>query len=163
MMTRKLPCALTVEEWNAAASQLAQTQLECVTVEARKKAAMADFKIEGEKLEATAAELGEKVRTRKETRDVEVFERKVGERLVVEIYRSDLGELVETRPMTAEERNEVVNPRLPLGPGSFAMGHGKDSDDENTVHVSLDAPGGTIKLDKAARKRVEKALADDDR
>ena len=44
---------------------------------------------------------------------MECFERKDEARFVVELYRQDTGELVETRPMTAAERHDVLQVKLP--------------------------------------------------
>lgn len=134
MMTRTLPCRLTIEEWNAAAEALAESGYELAALDVEKKLAMASFKERAEKIEATQRELAAKVKTRSVPRPVEVFERSLPTRLVVEIYRADTGELVDTRPMTATERDDVVNPRL---------------------------PGTVVTLDRSARERVEAVLEDE--
>ncbi len=113
MLIRRLPCRLSQDEWSASASALAQAWHDLAMLDVERKLATAALKQRLELLEAAAAELGGKVRTHEEMRDVEVFERPAPSRLCVEIYRADTGELVDTRPMTAAERDEVVNPRLP--------------------------------------------------
>jgi len=51
--------------------------------------------------------------SREEIRDVECFETPAPSRMTVELFRADTGAFVSSRPMTAEEREAVLNPPLP--------------------------------------------------
>ena len=58
--------------------------------------------------------LDEAARTGIEEREVEVSPRPNNDRLVVEFYRADTGDLVETRPMTEDEVRVARQQSLPL-------------------------------------------------
>ncbi len=110
---RDLKVKLTVAEWSACAAQLAQEQERLEELDLEKKAAVAALKSRLETVKGVISGLGEKVRSHEEVRAVECWEKQDERRFVVELYRDDTGELVETRPMTAAERHEAINPPLP--------------------------------------------------
>jgi hypothetical protein len=110
---RDLKVKLQPAEWNAIASALGAEQAKLFECEAEKAEAMTGYKKRLEAHGNKMAELGEKVRSREETRAVECFERQDEQRFVVELYRQDTGELVETRPMTSAERHDVLQSSLP--------------------------------------------------
>lgn len=110
---RDLKVRLTPSEWESCASALAQVQQDRSVLEEEKKQAMTGFKARDKVLEEKLRSLGERVRSHQETRAVECWERFDVNRLVVDIYRSDLGEYVESRPMTASERHDALQPGLP--------------------------------------------------
>jgi hypothetical protein len=112
-MFRDLKVKLTQDEWEAYASQLANVNQETKQVEAELQAVKDGFKGRLTALGEREYELAEKVRNRQEVRAVEVYERPDERRFVVELYRGDTGELLETRPMSSAERHAVVNPKLP--------------------------------------------------
>lgn len=112
-MFRDLKVKLTDAEWNAIASAMGAEQAKLIEEEQAKASAMSTYKDRIQALQAKLVELGEKVRSRVETRAVECFEKPDDKRFVVELYRADTGELVETRVMTAAERHEVVQATLP--------------------------------------------------
>jgi hypothetical protein len=101
---RDLPVKLTDAEWAFYANALAVEQARRAQAEADKAESMSAFKATIDKHKAKEAELGEKVRSREETRAVECFERFDYKRFVVDLHRDDTGELVETRQMSASER-----------------------------------------------------------
>lgn len=110
---RDLKVKLTDAEWRAYVDAWGREQAKSKETQAQRAEAMAGFKSRLEAHENAEQDLGEKVRSREETRAVECFEKPDPERFVVELYRHDTGELVETRPMTAGERHEVVQATLP--------------------------------------------------
>lgn len=112
-MFRDLKVKLTQEEFVATASALGAEQAKLNEAQSEKAQAMATFKARIQTHEDKLQELGEKVRTREETRAVECLEKPDERRFVVEVYRMDTGELVETRPMTAAERHSVLQGTLP--------------------------------------------------
>lgn len=111
---RDLKVKLTDAEWRAYVDEWAREQAKSHETLARKAEVMADFKSKIEAHENAERDLGEKVRSREETRAVECFEKHDGERFVVELYRADTGELVSTRPMSAAERHDALQAVLPL-------------------------------------------------
>lgn len=112
-MFRDLKVKLTEAEWCATASALGAEQAKLYEVELEKQSMMATLKARIGTHEERMAQLGELVRSREETRAVECFERKDEKKFVVELYRADTGVLVESRSMTAAERHDVLQVKLP--------------------------------------------------
>jgi hypothetical protein len=110
---RDLKCKLTNDEWAAIAAQLANDGEKREQLEAQKKSEASAIKAKIDDVEKSISSLGVKVRTHEEIRAVECFEKADDKRFVVELYRDDTGELIETRPMTSAERHAVINPALP--------------------------------------------------
>jgi hypothetical protein len=110
---KDLKVKLTESEWEACAAQLGSEQQKLEQVEEEKRQTSSALGSRCKSQKDVVSKLGEKVRSREETRAVECFERKDPRRFVVELYRSDMGSLIETRPMTANERHEALNPKLP--------------------------------------------------
>jgi len=110
---RDLKVKLTDAEWRSYVDAWAREQSKAHETQAEKAEAMSKFKARIETHENTMNDLGEKVRSHEETRAVECFNKPDDTRFVMELYRLDTGELVETRAMTAQERHEVVQATLP--------------------------------------------------
>lgn len=110
---RDLKVDLTDAEWRSYVDAWGREQSKHHETMAEKAQVMADFKGRIERHENFMTDLGEKVRSHKETRAVECFEKPDETRFVMELYRQDTGELVETRPMNAQERHDVVQTTLP--------------------------------------------------
>jgi hypothetical protein len=110
---RDLKVKLTDAEWRSYVDAWAREQSKAHETQAEKAQAMADFKGRIERHENTMNDLGEKVRSHEETRAVECVNKPDEQRFVMELYRTDTGELVETRAMSAAERHEVVQATLP--------------------------------------------------
>ena len=102
--TRSLQCVLSSDELLVRGRELAVAQHERRECEARRKAAMATFKDEAEEIDGKIRTLTDVVRSGLEWRDVDVetkIERSLG---VARVIRLDTGEVVETRPLSAGER-----------------------------------------------------------
>lgn len=113
-MLRKLPIHLTDDERNTKARHAATLVHERSLLEEQKREVVADY---ADRLKALAAEITaatEAARTGIEEREVEVSPRPNNDRLVVEFYRADTGDLVETRPMTEDEVRVARQQSLPL-------------------------------------------------
>jgi hypothetical protein len=110
---RKLKVRLTDVEWGAAAKQLGSVQADLNDMKQAQAQYVAEFKVAYQGLNEKFAQLGECVRSGEETRTVECMERGDAKRLVIELYRVDTGELVETRPMTSQEREDALQVTLP--------------------------------------------------
>jgi hypothetical protein len=110
---RDLKVKLTPEEWGANAAAMAAEQAKLAEVQSELAQANTTFKARIRTHNDKLHELGEKVRSREETRAVECIEKPDSKRFLVEVYRLDTGELVETRPMTAAERHSVLQATLP--------------------------------------------------
>lgn len=105
-----LPVILTEEEAKAKAKALARKLREIGTLEAAAKDAAAEARKEIKAAQATADLLAHEVDTGKESRPVECYEVPNLEAKTMELYREDTGELVRTRSMDYEDRQE----HLPL-------------------------------------------------
>lgn len=110
---RDLKVKLTDAEWRSYVDAWAREQSKAHETMAEKAEVMSKFKARIETHDNLMNDLGEKVRSHEETRAVECFEKHDEQRFVVELYRNDTGELVETRAMNAAERHEVVQATLP--------------------------------------------------
>lgn len=111
--TRSLPCALSELEVAERAHKLAKAALDLVALDVRKKVAAAAFKEEHELLNSNAKQLAREVHTRQEMRDVEVEYRHDDIRLHVDTIRCDTGEVISSRPMTADEARDARQTKLP--------------------------------------------------
>lgn len=109
--TRDLFCALTEAEVAARAAELARITTELSQMEDKKKAAMSSYKDKIDRAIVDARSLARKVSERREMRTVECrlnFDYRLGRAYLV---RTDTSEVLEERPLTAEERQ----PKLPIG------------------------------------------------
>lgn len=101
---RKLPVTLTEEERLARGMRAAELGAEYAEVEEAKKAAARDLGQKLKTLRAEMDELHEAVRTGREQQDVQVDHHRNEERKSIETIRLDTGEIIDSRPMTVEER-----------------------------------------------------------
>jgi hypothetical protein len=102
--TRTLPCRLTDSELLARGHEYSLKGHALGVKEAEKKAAMKRFAEEIEQIKLEGARLGDMVRTKTEHREIEVevyIDHSLG---MARVSRLDTGETVETRPLTASER-----------------------------------------------------------
>jgi hypothetical protein len=100
---RKLPIHLTDDERNTKARHAASLLHERALLEERKRETVADFADRIKELTTEINAASTAARTGIEEREVEVSPKPNNERLLVEFYRDDTGDLVETRPMTEDE------------------------------------------------------------
>lgn len=108
MNTMNLPVRLTTDELLLRCDEMAKKLRDAAEIEVEMKAAAAKSKAELGKVQAEIALLARVVRDKKEYRDVEVFEVKNFERLTMDTYRRDTGELVAFRALSLYERNEPL-------------------------------------------------------
>lgn len=109
-ITRMCPVILSDEEFEAKASELAVLERELQELRAAKKAAAADY---GSKIEATQGAINVAasiVERRSEIREVDCVEEVSLQKKIVEIFRADTGELVDTRGIT----NADIQRALPM-------------------------------------------------
>lgn len=111
---RDLKVKLTEEEWANASDLLAQEDAAARATDIERKQVMLSFKQRLEAHNTQSGILAEKVRTHEETRAVECEWRPDERRLVMELFRLDTGVLIDTRPMTAAER-QVTLPGVSAG------------------------------------------------
>jgi len=100
---RKLPIHLTDDERNTRARHAASLLHERALIEEQKRETVADFADRIKELTAEINAASTAARTGIEEREVEVSPKPNNERFVMEFYRDDTGDLVETRPMTEDE------------------------------------------------------------
>lgn len=112
--TRTLPVPLTDEEVMLRGAELARHLDEIDACEERLKAEREEIKAEISRHTEAAMTLRGAVRSRREHREVLCEWSRNDERLTMELHRQDTGECVESRPMTAGERQEKLKLR-PVG------------------------------------------------
>jgi hypothetical protein len=108
--TRKLPVKLTRDEYDAKASELAAKLMLAEEMKASLKSVTKNM---NDQIAGVAKEIGTLtgiVRTRIEERDVECVEIRDEDRMVMHVVRCDTKDIVETRPMSAAERQLVMFP-----------------------------------------------------
>lgn len=110
---RDLKVRLTDAEWTAIAAGMGAEMASLRETESEKQEVMTKFKERIQVHTNKLQDLGGKVTSHEETRAVECEERGDVKRFVMELYRLDTGEMVETRPMTATERQEALQVALP--------------------------------------------------
>jgi hypothetical protein len=111
--TRSLPCPLSEHEVAERAHKLAKAALDLVALDVKKKLAASQFKEEHELLNSNAKQLAREVHTRQEMRDVEIEYQHDDIRLAVDTIRCDTGEVIHSRPMTADEAKDARQAKLP--------------------------------------------------
>jgi hypothetical protein len=97
MVKRQLPVFLSPEEFEAKAIELASASNQIEVLLGEKKDAAADYKLRIDRLTAERNRLADIVERKAEVREVECEERLNMDRKMVEIYRTDTGEFVESR------------------------------------------------------------------
>ena len=108
--TKLLPVRLTDTELLARADELSRTLHDVQLEESAQENTKAAMKERLGTLNKEVDRLAEIVRTKSETRDVEVKTRLVTQDNIVETYRIDTSEVIGKRVMTAEERNLKLFP-----------------------------------------------------
>lgn len=106
--TRKLDVVLSAEERDERQESLLTALSEGEDLAAEKSAAMADFRQRGKAQAARVVELRHAVTARIEKRDVKCEERFDDRRGEVQVVRLDTGAVIDTRPQTPEERQQVI-------------------------------------------------------
>ncbi len=110
--TRSLPVRLTDREVQAKGEEVAALVAKIGDVEAHRQEVTKVLKADLDALEERVRKLAYEIRSRSEQRPVEVTERSLSDRAVVELYRLDSLEVVEARPMTAAELADARQVRL---------------------------------------------------
>jgi hypothetical protein len=102
-VVKSLPCTLTREESHNYAKDCARLIRELEIVEREKKDAMNGFKERIDGINTMAGAISEKVNANQEFRDIDCNEEFDYLKLRVRTVRTDTGEVVEDRRMTAKE------------------------------------------------------------
>lgn len=114
-----LATKLTPEEFNARATKLAETHEALALEREVQKEQKAEMKLRIESLEKQRTELARVVRSGREDRVVDVEWHADDRKGVVELVRMDTGEVFETRPMKAAEKQlDAFEPPPAAGAGS---------------------------------------------
>lgn len=108
MFERTLPVRLTQEELIERGWLLGEQRREQRSIEAEKKSANDDFKIRLETCGEESDRLARIVRDKAEPRPVQCYEKRDYKRGVVEVWRTDTGELVDSRVMSEHERQKAI-------------------------------------------------------
>lgn len=104
-----LPCQMTGKEQLLKSAALAKAIGELSDLEAEKKEFADDWKDRKNKVDGAIKILAGEVRTGKEVRPIECFESPVYSDMMVELIRSDTGEIVSSRPMHPSERQLALD------------------------------------------------------
>jgi hypothetical protein len=133
--TRKLPVQLTDDELQQRSQALVGNIKQTDALKEEKKTATSEFKARIGACNDVTKRLTEIISSGKEERDVECEMTKDYKGGTVTVVRLDTGEVVETRPMTADERQESMwtqkgEPRAPArGRGKKLPGMDSDEDE----------------------------------
>ena len=114
--TKSLPVRLTEQELLQKSAELASTVQDYATEESRQVDIKAQLKAKLTELDARRTQLASVVARREEYRDVRCEIVANTKTLLAQIVRTDTGEVIQTRPLTMEERQMV----LPLAPHAKA-------------------------------------------
>lgn len=157
---RQLPVQLTQEERMARAMTAAEKQGRYGEVEEHKKSVSSECGRELKELRSEIEDLQRAVRTGTERQDVQIETRRNEERRTVETVRLDTAEIVDTRPMTIEERQGKLfgidggkKDSKAAKPGSKGAGPTAAAND------AKDAKGGDAKSAKPSTRRTVAAGA----
>lgn len=104
----KLPCDLTRDEKLKKAEEMAEQLKARAELELTAKASADEFKQKLKQLDRTIGDRAEEVRTGLEYRQVECTERGRYRDNIVDVIRIDTGEVVRSRPMTVNERQDSL-------------------------------------------------------
>lgn len=108
----KLPVLLSESELAARSAELARKVREAKEVEDEKKTSMSEFKAKAEGIDMKVRELAEIVDTKQEDRAVECIVNPDYAAGTMVTVRRDTGEVVQSRPMTQDERQiHLFGPR----------------------------------------------------
>jgi hypothetical protein len=107
---RKLPCPLTDDELRERGALLVDTLQKKGRVDGKRKDVAKKYREAMKGLDFIVGVTSTAIADKQEVRDVECLEEKAFDRKLVVTTRKDTGEVVFTRPMTDEERQE----KLPL-------------------------------------------------
>lgn len=108
VVERRLPVDLTREERHERAMELSEKIAESRALEARRKAAAADFKAQDQEIRARADELSEAVKSGRESRPVECRWVRNDTYQRMELHRLDTGEVIESRALTPAEKQVLM-------------------------------------------------------
>jgi hypothetical protein len=110
---RELQCVLSPAELDIYRDELARLTTEEMEIEGAKKEAVSEFGAKLQKCVAARRLLATKISTKKEYRQVEVKWEKHFEQNCATLIRQDTLEVVDTRPLTAEERQQELDLQAP--------------------------------------------------
>jgi hypothetical protein len=131
MEKRKLPVKLTEDEVTQLGRAMADLLAKRGGVEDEKKTAKSEFKNRLDQIDEKLEQVGASVRTGHEEREIDCDWVKDFARKTADLVRSDTGEVVETRPLSAAEMQESLFPKKTLKPtAGKKLDMGDDPDDE---------------------------------
>jgi uncharacterized coiled-coil DUF342 family protein len=108
--TRRLPVRLTRDEYDAKAQELTAKLMQVADLESDLAEMSKSMREKIKEENGNIKRLTTIVRSRQEDRDVECYEYRDSDRMIVQVIRQDTSEIVETRPMSASERQLVMFP-----------------------------------------------------
>lgn len=149
---RQLPVKLTEKERMARAMSAAELQSDYNEIEERKKETTRSLGQQLKDLRKDIEKLQRAVRTGSEHQDVQIETRRNEDRRTIETVRLDTGEIIDSRPMTVEERQGKL-----FGiDGGKAEKKPKKGEDGAKASKGKGAAAGDGKADEGAKKPARK-------
>ena len=109
-----LPCPLTDDEWAERSDHCARLLAERDTFAAQAKADAKENKDELAKMDESIRELSKEIRDRRTWRDVQVRTSPDYAEGVMQTVRCDTGEVIRTRPLTLDEKQQKLPSMEPV-------------------------------------------------
>lgn len=135
--TERMPCKLTDAELVDRGGKLADAYAEADALEAERKNTNDGFKAKIELVEQRVRDLAGTLRTKQETREVELLEEYDYRTFSVRVKRADTGEMVRERAMTKNERQE----ELPLDKASKKKDEAQPANGSTSITEAARAAG----------------------
>ncbi len=110
MTTELLSCDLTPDEVRERGEEAARKAQERDTIEAERQSSQKSYKGRVESLEGQVRHLLSEVRSKSTRREIEVISEARHDAGMMETIRTDTGEIVRSRPLTANERQTSLFP-----------------------------------------------------
>ena len=109
-----LPCPLTDDEWAERSDHCARLLAERDTFAAQAKADAKENKDELAEMDGKIRELSKEIRDRRTWRDVQVRTSPDYEEGIMQTVRCDTGEVIRTRPLTLDEKQQKLPSMEPV-------------------------------------------------
>lgn len=135
--TERMPCKLTDAELVDRGAQLADAYAKADALEAERKNTNDGFKAKIELVEQQVRDLAGTLRSKQETREVELLEEFDYRTFTVRVKRADTGEMVRERAMTKNERQE----ELPFDKATKKNGDAKPANGSTSITEAARAAG----------------------
>lgn len=111
---KELPCDLSDDELQKHGLLLAECDVQRERARREKQVMLKNWGAKDKEFAIQGAKLADEIKTKKQTRTVRCYEKNDDTKLEVQTFRDDLNMVIETRPMTSEERQMVLGNVVPI-------------------------------------------------